>query len=189
MPLLARQRSRGSPAAQKAKSKTVSDYLDQATADLQDLYHATDAFLIALGDDVTKKVGQLYLAYRRFQNFACVEVHPQSKKLLVYLKVDLAGVDLKSGFTRDVHSIGHFGTGDLEVTLTSLDDLERVIDQQLRKQLSAPTSSVAVLLGTHLSRLVSTIRISERRGLRTAPADFDRRREGGPEEDQRKVQK
>ena len=32
---------------------------------------------------------------------------------------------LEAGFTRDVRKIGHFGTGDLEITMTSHDDLER----------------------------------------------------------------
>lgn len=109
----------------KSTYKTVSMYLEQAPPDLRDLYHATEAFQLALGDDVTRKVTQLYIAFRRIKNFACVEVHPQSKKLLVYLKVDPDSVLLEPGFTRDVRKIGHFGTGDLEVTVTSLDDLER----------------------------------------------------------------
>lgn len=65
------------------------------------------------------------IAFRRIKSFACVEVHPQSKKLLVYLKVDPDSIDLEPGFTRDVRSIGHFRTGDLEVTITSMDDLQR----------------------------------------------------------------
>ncbi len=97
----------------------------RAPEDLQDLYQATEDFLVALGDDVTKKVTQLYIAFRRIKNFACVEVHPQSKKLVVYLKVDPDTVPLEGGFTRDVRNIGHFGTGDLELTLTSPGDLER----------------------------------------------------------------
>ena len=32
---------------------------------------------------------------------------------------------LEEGFTRDVREIGHFGTGDLEISLTTLDDLQR----------------------------------------------------------------
>jgi hypothetical protein len=80
--------------AGKPKSKTVSDYLAQAPPDLRDLYHGTEDFLLALGDDVSKKVTQLYIAFRRIKNFACVEVHPQSKKLLVYLKVDPDSVSL-----------------------------------------------------------------------------------------------
>jgi len=113
------------PAGAKPIYKTVTDYLQQASPDLRDLYHATEAFQLALGDDVTRKVTQVYIAFRRIKNFSCVEVHPQSKKLLVYLKVDPAAIALEPSFTRDVSKIGHFGTGDLEVTLTCLDDLER----------------------------------------------------------------
>jgi predicted transport protein len=109
----------------RQKSKTVTEYLDQSPTELRDLYQATEDFLTALGDDVTHKVTQLYIAFRRIKNFACVEVHPQSKKLLVYLKVDPDTVELDPGFTRDVRTIGHFGTGDLEVTIATTDELER----------------------------------------------------------------
>jgi predicted transport protein len=34
-------------------------------------------------------------------------------------------VRLEKGFTRDVRNVGHFGTGDLEITIGSDDDLER----------------------------------------------------------------
>lgn len=115
--------SSGSPA--KPKAKTVSDYLDQSPTDLKDLYQALEDFLVALGDPVTKKVTQVYIAFRRIKNFACVEVHPQSKELLLYLKVDPDSVPLEAGFTRGVRNIGHFGTGDLEVTVTAREDLER----------------------------------------------------------------
>lgn len=114
-----------SDAPSKPRAKTVSDYLDQSPTDLKDQYLALEAFLLALGDDVTKKVTRVYIAFRRIKNFVCVEIHPQSKKLLLYLKVDPGSVSLEAGFTRDVRNIGHFGTGDLEVTVTSLEDLER----------------------------------------------------------------
>ena len=113
------------PAAPKQKSKTVAEYLAQAPPDLRDLFKATEDRITALGDDVTKKVTQVYIAYRRIKNFACVEVHPQSKKLLVYLKVNPDAVAPEAGFSRDVRNIGHFGTGDLEVTITSPADLDR----------------------------------------------------------------
>jgi predicted transport protein len=59
------------------------------------------------------------------KNFACVEVHPQTRTLLVYLKVHPDSVALEEGFTRDVRSIGHFGTGDLEVRIKSPEDLTK----------------------------------------------------------------
>jgi predicted transport protein len=78
-----------------------------------------------MSDDVSMKTTRYYLAYRRIKNFACVEVHSQTGQLLVFLKVNPDDVDLEEGFARDVREIGHFGTGDLEVRIDSLEDLER----------------------------------------------------------------
>lgn len=106
------------------KYKTVTECLADADAELTDLYEAVCSFMRALGDDVQERTLQNYFAFTRLKNFACIEIKPVAHKLLVYLKVDPATVALKPGFTRDVSKIGHFGTGDLEVTLTKLDDLE-----------------------------------------------------------------
>jgi predicted transport protein len=109
----------------KQTYKTVSDYLAQADSDLRALYDSLDAFVLSLGDDVSMKTTQYYFAYRRIKNFTCVEVHPQTGQLLVFLKVNPDEVELEEGFARDVREIGHFGTGDLEVRIDSLEDLER----------------------------------------------------------------
>lgn len=106
-------------------TKTVSQFLEQAEPELRERYFALDAFLVALGDDVSKKVNKNYFAYRRIKNFACVEVHPQSNQLLIYVKVNPDDLTLEAGFSRDVRSIGHFGTGELELRIRSADDLER----------------------------------------------------------------
>ena len=68
-----------------------------------------------------------YLAFRRIQNFACVEFRAQKEHILVFVKVDPDEVELaaNAGFLRDVREIGHYGTGDLEITIGSDDDLER----------------------------------------------------------------
>lgn len=105
--------------------KTVSQLLEQADPSLTSLYESVKDYLLALGDDVQMKVLKLYFAFKRIRNFACVEVHPQAKKLLVFVKIDPSSVPLNEGFTRDVSSIGHFGTGDLEITISSMDELER----------------------------------------------------------------
>jgi predicted transport protein len=114
--------SGGKPA--KGVYKGVSEYLATAPPPLQNLYHGLRNHLIAL-DDVQQKVTKQYVAFRRLKNFACVEVHPQAMKLLVYIKINPDDVVLEPGFTRDVRKIGHFGTGDLEITITSAESLER----------------------------------------------------------------
>ncbi len=108
-----------------ASYTTVTEYLDKADRNLRDLYEALKAFLINLGDDVQVKTLKYYIAYKRLRNFACVEVHPQSGKLLVFVKVDPDTVELEPGFTRDVREVGHYGTGDLEITLEDREDLEK----------------------------------------------------------------
>ncbi len=114
----------GSGTKSKQAYKTVSEYLEQASPELQSLYGSLDAFLLALGDDVSMKTTRYYLAYRRIKNFACIEVHPSTGELLIFLKVNPDTVAIEESFTRDVRKIGHFGTGDLEVRISSTDDLE-----------------------------------------------------------------
>jgi predicted transport protein len=105
--------------------KTVSEALSQATAAQRDRFEALKAFLLALGDDVQVKTLKYYIAFRRIKNFACVEVRTQSENIVIYVKVDPASKALEQGFTRDVRTIGHYGTGDLEITIRTDADLER----------------------------------------------------------------
>ncbi|MBC8206180.1 MAG: DUF91 domain-containing protein [Kiritimatiellaeota bacterium] len=105
--------------------KTVSDYLAQAGPELINRYEAAKAFMLALGDDVQEKTLKYYFAFKRIKNFACVELRTQINCLILYLKLDPATVELEEGFTRDVSEIGHFGTGNLEVTIRTDADFER----------------------------------------------------------------
>lgn len=109
----------------KTKYTTVSAYLEKASPSLRDQYDAIAAYLSALGDDVTEKVTDYYVAFRRIKNFACVEVRVQMHKVLIYVKLDPTSVALEDGFTRDVRKIGHFGTGDLEISISSDTDFEK----------------------------------------------------------------
>lgn len=112
--------------SQSAKKYTTNaELLERSPQDLQDLFEAVKDFLLALGDDIQMKELKFYHAFKRIRNFACVEIHPQVKKLLVFVKVDPDSVKLERGFSRDVREIGHFGTGDLELTLKDLDDFEK----------------------------------------------------------------
>src|SRR4051812_43221611 len=84
----------------KQSYTTVTEHLAKAGPGLKSLYASLDAFLQALGDDVVLKTNLYYLAYRRIKNFACVEVHPQTDQLLVFLKINPDEVPLEEGFTR-----------------------------------------------------------------------------------------
>lgn len=107
------------------KYKTVSQLIAEAPPALLDIYHAVADHLQAAGDDVQVKPTDFYIAFRRIKNFGCVELRNQIGKLLVFVRVNPDNVVLETGFTRDVREIGHFGTGDLEITIQSKADFEK----------------------------------------------------------------
>ena len=109
----------------RSRTKTVSDYLEQADQELTDRFEAVREYLENLGDDVQTKTLKNYFAFKRIKNFACVEVHTRTRNLLVYVKVDPDTIELEEGFTRDVRNIGHFGTGELEIVIKSAADFEK----------------------------------------------------------------
>jgi predicted transport protein len=109
----------------KPNYKTIAEQMAEAPQSLLDLYQLLSDYMLALGDDVELKTTAYYVAFRRIKNFASLEFRNQAKKLLVFVKVNPDAVALEPGFTRDVRGIGHFGTGDLEITIQNSADFEK----------------------------------------------------------------
>lgn len=70
-------------------------------------------------EEVPKK---LYIAYKIAQNFVCIDV--RKDKLILALKIDPTTINNKPSNARDVSNIGHYGTGDFEITVRTKEDLE-----------------------------------------------------------------
>lgn len=104
---------------------TVVEKLAKSSTKVKDRFESLKAFMLALGDDVQFKAVKHYFAFKRIKNFASVEVHPQTEKIVVFVKADIDNIRLEEGFTRDVRKIGHYGTGDLEITITTDEGLEK----------------------------------------------------------------
>ncbi|MEK8052185.1 DUF5655 domain-containing protein [Ideonella sp. DXS22W] len=79
-------------------------------------------YMFALGDDVQRKELKLYAAFKRLKNFATVV--PQKGRLLLYLHLDPASLGPLPPNARDVNQQGHWGTGDLELALTTQEQLD-----------------------------------------------------------------
>jgi predicted transport protein len=106
-------------------NRYVSEKLAKASTGVKDRFESLKSFILAFGDDVQLKTLSSYFAFKRIKNFACVETHPHTGKIVVFVKADFEHLRLEEGFTRDVRSIGHYGTGDLEITISTDYDLER----------------------------------------------------------------
>ena len=63
-----------------------------------------------------------YVAYKISQNIVCMEVKTQ--KVVLYLKLNPKEIDNPPVIARDVSDIGHYGTGDFQVTVSSDIDLD-----------------------------------------------------------------
>ena len=115
----------GKKAALSRKSGiyTFDQHLKVRPESIQEIMRAVQEFVLGLDVAIEENPKKLYVAYRTTQNIVCMEA--QQKKVALFLKLDPKRVQTDGKFVRDVSKIGHFGTGDIEVNVHSLDELER----------------------------------------------------------------
>jgi predicted transport protein len=109
------------------KYTTVLENLEKSPPEIKNLYDQLHRTIESLGDDITMNATKFYIAFRRLKNFVSIEVYPQAKKLLVFIKIDPATVTLEPGFSRDVTNIGHLGTGNFELTVRTPETLAKAL--------------------------------------------------------------
>lgn len=112
--------SAGRP-SKRGGDKPVHEAIEDADQEIKDLFAEVRTFIMALGDDVQEKQLKLYMAYRRIKNFTSIVV--QKRALVIYLKLNPDTLKLEEDFSRDVRDIGHWGTGDLELTVRTSAEL------------------------------------------------------------------
>ena len=110
------------PAVKKAASASttsvysVDDYLKSKPVSVQRRFHALREFIMSVDDGVDEVPKKLYVAYKAAKNFVCLEA--RNKKIAAFSKLD------PTDFTgdhdvqyRDVTNVGHYGTGNAEITV------------------------------------------------------------------------
>ena len=105
--------------------KSYAELLANLPEPVQQLLASLEDYTLSLGDDVQRKELRLYAAFKRLKNFATVVLH-RKNTLLLYLHVDPAPALAVLPKARDVTHIGHWGTGRLEVPLSTMADLDAV---------------------------------------------------------------
>ena len=123
------QPEKGVTAGQKAAISrktgiyTVDQHFKDKPDPIKELAQSIRDFLVDLDSAVVEVPKKLYIAYKISQNFACMEIH--KGRVLLYVKLDPKELDLPKN-ARDVTNIGHYGTGDVELSVRRQSDLELV---------------------------------------------------------------
>ncbi len=103
-------------------SYTFEQHLESKPEKIKEIVFDVKEFVMNLDPAMEEVPKKLYVAYKISQNIACLEV--QRQKVILYLKLNPKDLDSLPSIARDVSEIGHYGTGDLEVTLKSGEDVE-----------------------------------------------------------------
>jgi uncharacterized protein with ParB-like and HNH nuclease domain/predicted transport protein len=115
---------------------TIDDHPFLATGLMRDLFEAFRKQVLALDPCVSEEFLKLYVAYKAETNF--VDVVPQARRLRLSLNVAFHEIDDPRGICKDVTGVGRWGNGDIEVGLSSIEELPYVmglVRQSFEKQM------------------------------------------------------
>jgi len=103
-------------------SYTVDEHYENCDENIKIIFKELRDYILNIAETVEEKPKKFYIAYKVSQNFICVEV--KKSKILTFLKVNPKEIKIPSN-GRDVSNIGHYGTGDLELTINNMDEMEK----------------------------------------------------------------
>jgi predicted transport protein len=104
---------------------TIADHHHLASGPVRELFEEFRKEVLALDPCVNEEFLKLYVAYKAETNF--VDVVPQAKRLRLSLNVSFHEIDDPRGLCKDVSGLGRWGNGDVEVGLSTVDELPYVI--------------------------------------------------------------
>ena len=116
--------SAGKKAAQTrlTGSYTVEEHLDGKPEPIKELAQVLREYITGLDSSIEESPKKLYIAYKISQNIVCMEV--QNKRIALYLKIKPSDAAEPPSIYKDVSNIGHYGTGDVEFSIKTKDDIE-----------------------------------------------------------------
>ncbi|GAN69846.1 DUF262 and DUF1524 domain-containing protein [Acetobacter orleanensis] len=126
------------PVPASRDSYSISDHQSLLSGQMSHLFAAFRREVLALDPCVTEDFLKLYVAYKAETNF--VDVVPQTKQLRLTLNLRFAEINDPKGMCRDVTGLGKWGNGDVEIQLSTVNDLGYVIGlvrQSLERQLGS----------------------------------------------------
>lgn len=126
-------------AATPGQQYGVADHAHLTAGPMRELFETLRKSILALDPCVNEEFLKLYVAYKAETNF--VDVVPQAKRLLLVLNLSIDAIEDPKGLCRDISNIGRWGNGDVEIGLSTVDELPYVmglIRQSFDRQMGGP---------------------------------------------------
>ena len=102
---------------------------------IRNLFEKLRNEILSLDPEITEEYLKLYIAYKLETNI--IDVVPQKDKLKLYINIRFGELHDSKGLCRNVSQTGHWGNGDVELFLSSVDEIDYVISlvrQAIEKQ-------------------------------------------------------
>ena len=126
---------------------SIQDHPHLAAGPVRELFLEFRKQALALDQCVTEEFLKQYVAYKAESNF--VDVVPQSRRLLLILNMPFAEIEIPKQICTDVTGRGKWGNGDIEVSLSAMEELPYVmglVSQSFENQMEpAETNQVAIM--------------------------------------------
>lgn len=118
---------------------SIDNHPHLTSGTIRTLFDALRKEILELDPCIYEEYLKLYVAYKAETNF--VDVVPQARRLRLSLNMPFSEIDDPKGLCIDVTNLGRWGNGDVEVGLSSLDELPYVmglIRQSFDRQMGGP---------------------------------------------------
>jgi len=123
------QQAKDSALAKVTKELVVYDedfHLKDRSDDILELYESFKNAILILSPDLEISPKKFYLAFKQGKN-NIVSIHLQNKSLKMWINAKKGNLDDPKKLTKDVSNVGHWATGDYELTVSDTKNLEYIM--------------------------------------------------------------
>jgi uncharacterized protein with ParB-like and HNH nuclease domain/predicted transport protein len=118
---------------------SIAEHPHLVAGPMRELFDSLRREILDIDQCVSEEFLKLYVAYKAETNF--VDIVPQAKRLRLSLNMPFHEIDDPKGLCVDVTSLGRWGNGDVEVGISSLDEMPYVVGlirQSFERQMGDP---------------------------------------------------
>lgn len=126
MPLTEEMKRWNQRIEQEMKKTSDIEYLDNFPEEIKEIYEELKKEILNLYQNIKIIPKKNYISFKAKTNF--LDIQPQLRILKGVINVKKGKLKDSRKISRDISKVGHFGSGDYEFSISSINDIEKVVD-------------------------------------------------------------